>query len=136
MQKLVKRRMHYETIMPVEAYEGEEKDDDWETEIGLGLTAAGIIVEGATYLGFISNPVGHGIGFALGMGAIANAALHNEELMEDIGESSVVQAQASVAMGAAINNAIQSTGDAIMGGIIDFVGGIDQGDPMVQLYGE
>ena len=26
MQKLVKRKMHYETIMPVEAYECEEKD--------------------------------------------------------------------------------------------------------------
>ena len=136
MQKLVKRRMHYETIMPVEAYEGEENDDDWETEIGLGLTAAGIIVEGATYLGFISNPVGHGIGFALGMGAIANAALHNEELMEDIGESSVVQAQASVAMGAAINNTIQSTGDAIMQGFIDWSSDIDYDDPIVQEYGE
>ena len=136
MQKLVKKTLHYETIMPVEAYEGEEKDDDWETEIGVILAAAGIIAEGAAYLGFISNPVGHGIGMALGMGAIANAALHNEELMEDIGESSVVQAQASVAMANEIVNTVNDIGNAAGDAVMDFVADIDQNDPMVQLYGE
>ncbi len=36
MQKLVKKTLHYETIMPVEAYHPE--DDTWEDEINLALT--------------------------------------------------------------------------------------------------
>ena len=39
MQKLVKRKMHYETIMPVEAYHPE--DDTWEDEINLALLIGG-----------------------------------------------------------------------------------------------
>lgn len=39
MQKLVKRRMHYQAIVPVEAYHPE--DDTWEDEINLGLTLIG-----------------------------------------------------------------------------------------------
>lgn len=39
MQKLVKRKMHYETIMPVEAYHSE--DDTWQDDISLWLTVAG-----------------------------------------------------------------------------------------------
>ena len=39
MQKLVKRKMHYETIMPVEAYHPE--DDTWQDDVSLWLTVVG-----------------------------------------------------------------------------------------------
>ncbi len=136
MQKLVKRKMHYETIMPIEAYEGEEKDDDWETEIGIALAATGIGVEAAVLLGFVSGPVGATIGIGLGAAAITNAAVHNEELMADIGESSALQAQANVAMANEIVNTVSDIGNAAGEAVMDFVANIDQNDPMVQLYGE
>ena len=39
MQKLVKKTRYYQTLVPVEAYEGE--GDDWQDEISLALTVAG-----------------------------------------------------------------------------------------------
>ncbi len=134
MQKLVKRKMHYETIMPVEAYEGE--DDDWETEIGIALAATGIGVEAAVLAGFITGPVGATIGIGLGVAAITNAALHNEELMETVGEGSALQAQANVAMANDIANTVSDINNAAGDVIIDFVGSIDHDDPIVQAYGE
>ncbi len=134
MQKLVKRKMHYETIMPVEAYEGE--DDDWETEIGIALAVTGIGVEAAVLAGFITGPVGATIGIGLGVAAITNAALHNEELMETVGEGSALQAQANVAMANDIANTVSDINNAAGDIIMDFVGNIDQDDPIVQAYGE
>ena len=44
MQKLVKRRMHYELIMPVEAYEEENNNDDLVQDlISIGITVAGVV---------------------------------------------------------------------------------------------
>ena len=136
MQKLMKRKMHYETIMPVEAYDCEEQDDDWETEIGIALAATGIGVEAAVLLGFVSGPVGATIGIGLGAAAITNAAVHNEELMETVGEGSALQAQANVAMANEIVNTVNDIGNAAGDAVMDFVSNIDQNDPMVQLYGE
>ena len=41
MQKLVKRKMHYETIMPVEAYHPE--DDTWKDEINNFFLGVGVV---------------------------------------------------------------------------------------------
>ena len=100
MQKLVKKTLHYETIMPVEAYHPE--DDTWEDAISLGLTIAGGI------LAFTNPWVGVGIAAT----GLVNAAVHNEELMETVGEGSALQAQANVAMANDITNTVSDAYNA------------------------
>ncbi len=124
MQKLVKRKMHYETIMPVEAYHPE--DDTWEDEISLALTIAGGILA-------FTNPW---VGVCIAATGLVNAAVHDEELMETVGEGSALQAQANVAMANEIVNTVNDIGNAAGDAVMDFVADIDQNDPMVQLYGE
>ena len=128
MQKLVKRKMHYETIMPVEAYEGEEeKDEDWGDIISVALSTLGMGIAACT---------GSFVGVVLAGLSVGNTAWRDEENMAFTGEAAVVQAESQVAMGEAINNTIQSTGDAIMEGFIDWSSDIDYDDPIVQAYGE
>ena len=128
MQKLVKRKMHYELIMPVEAYEGEEeKDEDWGDIISVALSTLGMGIAACT--GSFAGVVLAGLSFG-------NTAWRDEENMAFTGEAAVVQAESQVAMGEAINNTIQSTGDAIMEGFIDWSSDIDYDDPIVQAYGE
>ncbi len=111
MQKLVKRKMHYETIMPVEAYEGE---DDWKDEIALGLTLAGC---GAAIV------TGNVPGMTLCAAALLNEGMHHEptvEFAQDVMEANVevteqrLRAEADVA-------------DAVFGAIATGVGALYDG---------
>ena len=125
MQKLVKKTLHYETIMPVEAYHPE--DDDWETEIGLVLTIGGMA---ATVLGF------PGVGLLLGGAAIANTIVHDEQSMETLNHVAFAEEEAYRLAGESMVQEAQEASEAIMEGIIDFVSDIDLDDPIVQQYGE
>ena len=97
MQKLVKRKMHYETIMPVEAYGAEEKDiiDDI-------LIAAGCGVAIAT-------------GSMVGM-TLCGAALLNEHVIhtEEYREALHTQAEADLLMADALLDGLSAVGEGIL----------------------
>ncbi|MXY99529.1 hypothetical protein F4Y93_02365 [Candidatus Poribacteria bacterium] len=126
MQKLVKRKMHYETIIPVEAYHPE--DDTWQDDVSLWLTVAGGILARA-------NPwVGAGIAGA----GVINHFFHDEIVdgVEAMAEGEVERQNIEQANHDAMHNSAVDVNEAIGDAVIDFVGSIDHDDPIVQLYGE
>ena len=131
MQKLVKRKMHYETIMPVEAYEGETKMDglmDMEDIYFWTFWGATVTVATIPYAG----------PYAAAAMPIVDHYYHDEMvdglqgILETTCDQAAVEAQAGEAVRELVGDANEAIGDAV----IDFVGSIDQDDPMVQLYGE
>lgn len=133
MQKLVKRRMHYETIMPVEAYHEEDRDSDWLSDT-ISVTLGVISVVAA----FI--PGGQVIGAAYGAMGIAHTILHDEPeyiaVMEGVGEAAGNDTEAYRAGAETIVEVAQEANEAIMEGFIDWSSDIDYDDPIVQAYGE
>ncbi len=127
MQKLVKRKMHYETIMPVEAYHPE--DDTWQDEISLGLTIAG------GGLAFVACPW---VGVGVAVAGVANHFFHDEMVdgVEAMAEGEVERQNIEQENHDAMHNAVVDINNVMGDAVIDFVGDIDQDDPMVQLYGE
>ena len=108
MQKLVKRRMHYETIMPVEAYHPE--DDTWQDEISLGLTIVGGV------LAFVASPwVGVGVAAA----GVANHFFHDEMVdgVEAMAEGEVERQNIEQANHDAMHDSIVSVIDTVIEGI-------------------
>ena len=89
MQKLIKRKLHYETIMPVEAYHPE--DDTWQDEIADSITLAGC---GAAIV------TGSIPGIMLCGAALMNEMIHTEEYQEGL----QAQAEADLLMADAIAN--------------------------------
>ena len=131
MQKLVKRKMHYETIMPIEAYEGETKMDglmDMEDIYFWTFWGATVTVATIPYAG----------PYAAAAMPIVDHYYHDEMvdglqgILETTGDQAAAEAQAGEAVRELVGDANEAIGDAV----IDFVGSIDQDDPMVQLYGE
>jgi len=137
MQKLVKRKMHYETIMPVEAYEEENNnnDDDWtEDLVSIGITFLGAVT------GFVTrNPW---VGAAVASVGIGHTVANNEEMMEGITAGIHAQTEAELQMADAalnaVSNAYNNGAQAITDAYIDWTSDldIDYDDPLVQAYGE
>lgn len=115
MQKLVKKTLHYETIMPVEAYEGE--DDDWETEIGVALNTAGFI------LSLTPVPGGRVIGGALCVTGLLVTAAHHEptvEFVQDVMEANIEADRQRRDQDADMAQAVIDTVGDIVGGLLDY----------------
>ncbi len=121
MQKLMKRKMHYETIMPVEAYEGEEKDEVMEEIYFWTLWSASVSIPYAA-------PALH----------IADHYYHDEmvDALQGTLETTFDQAAAEAQAGEAIRELAGDANEAIMEGFIDWSSDIDYDDPIVQAYGE
>ena len=128
MQKLVKRKMHYETIMPVEAYHPE--DDTWEDEINNFFLGVGVV---SLFLPSPLNAVG---GTVSTLGSLANTIAHDEQAMETLNQVAFAEEEAHRLAGETIVQAAQETNEAIMEGFIDWSSDIDYDDPIVQAYGE
>ena len=97
MQKLVKKTLHYETIMPVEAYHEEDNNDDWTDD----LVSIGFGVLGAV-TGFVTrNPW---VGVAVAGAGIGYTVANNEEMMESINEGINAQTEADLLMADAMIN--------------------------------
>ncbi len=134
MQKLVKKTRYYQTMMPVEAYHEEEKNDLQEAiSIALGVGAIG--VEAAVMAGLVSNPVGHTLAIGLGVASLANTDT-GREVIETYGELQFDQAATEAQAGEALRELVSDANDAIMDGFIEWSSDIDYDDPNVQLYGE
>ena len=122
MQKLVKRRMHYETIMPVEAYEDED-NTIWEEIYFWGLTSnttATSIALGT----MIGGPAGTFVGTTLGVGvAVVDHYFHDEmvDALQVMGEGMAQQQlhnmEVQQAMGDMISDGAQAVVDTIVEGI-------------------
>lgn len=129
MQKLVKKTLHYETIMPIEAYEGEEKKDEMMEDIyfwtfwGATLTVATIPYAGP---------------YAAAAMPVVDHYYHDEMVdgLQGVLETTFDQAAAEAQAGEAVRELASDASEAIMEGIIDFVSDIDLDDPIVQQYGE
>ncbi|MCY3680121.1 MAG: hypothetical protein OXH16_01900 [Gemmatimonadetes bacterium] len=126
MQKLVKRKMHYETIMPVEAYECEdERVEDYYFWTIFALSTTPVV-----------GPV---VGPVL---AVADHYYHDEmvDAFVDYSDREIERIQNEVEGNQAVVDAaidgVQELNEAAGNVIIDFVGSIDHDDPIVQLYGE
>lgn len=140
MQKLVKKTRHYQTLVPVEAYEGEggyfsqEKIDDY-----LLLGSCGFAVYSAA-TGFTPGAV---VGLAFCAAGAANTDTGREVIatgIETYGERQMevglAELEGNQELGNRIGDALSDANDAFGDAVIDWVGSIDQDDPMVQLYGE
>lgn len=111
MQKLVKRRMHYETIMPVEAYECEDDPLMEEAEfwgMGLFIVSAGIV---GTALG---GPLG-----GIAASQAVRAADHYFDLWDTMAEGEVERQRIEQENHDAMHNLISNTVDAIIEGAND-----------------
>ena len=118
MQKLVKKTLHYETIMPVEAYEGE---DDWKDEIALGLTIAGC---GAAIV------TGNVLGMTLCGGALLNEGMHHEptvEFAQDVMEANVEATEQQLRAEADLAEAVIGFAADAYNGIVDGINSVDYG---------
>ena len=128
MQKLVKRKMHYETIMPVEAYECEDDPLSEDAEFwGMkGFSAS---------IGFVV-----GVVFGPPAGFLAATAVecanHYGDLWDTMAEGEVERQNIEQENHDAMHNAVVDINNAMGDAVIDFVGSIDLDDPIVQLYGE
>ncbi len=114
MQKLVKRKMHYETIMPVEAYHPE--DDTWEDEINAGLLLLGGI-------SIFLPPPFNGIGSAITLlGGAGNMAAHHEPTVEFVTEAVQAYDEAEIQNirdEAAHSEMILEGGGSVVGAFVD-----------------
>ncbi len=131
MQKLVKRKMHYETIMPVEAYEGETKMDglmDMEEIYFWTFWGATATVATIPYVG----------PYAASAMPIVDHYYHDEMVdgLQGVLETTFDQAAAEAQAGEAIRELASDASEAIMEGFIDWSSDIDYDDPIVQAYGE
>lgn len=128
MQKLVKRKMHYETIMPVEAYEGEEKDELMEEIYFWTFWGATAVVATIPYAG----------PYAAAAMPIADHYYHDEMVdgLQGTLETTFDQAAAEAQAGEAVRELAGDASEAIMEGFIDWSSDIDYDDPIVQAYGE
>lgn len=133
MQKLVKKTRHYQTLVPVEAYEGEgsyffqEEIDDSLLWFGCGMAIRAGSVWGVAACGV----------------ALANTDTGREVIatgIETYGERQMevglAELEGNQELGNRIGDALSDANDAFGDAVIDWVGSIDQDDPMVQLYGE
>ena len=128
MQKLVKRKMHYETIMPVEAYECEDDSLSEDAEFwGMKAFSASI----AFAVGVVFGPPA---GFLAG--TAVEAANHYGDLWDTMAEGEVERQRIEQENAEALHSAVVDINNGLGDAVIDFVGSIDQDDPMVQLYGE
>ena len=112
MQKLVKKTLHYETIMPVEAYEGEEKKDEMMEDIyfwtfwGATLTVATIPYAGP---------------YAAAAMPVVDHYYHDEMVdglqgvLETTFDQAAAEAQAGEAIRELVGDGVQAVGDAIVG---------------------
>ena len=128
MQKLVKKTLHYETIMPVEAYHPE--DDTWQDEINNFFLGVGVVSL------FLPTPFNAAGGTVATLGALANTIAHDEQAMETLNQAAFAEEEAHRLAGETIVQAAQETNEAIMEGFIDWSSDIDYDDPIVQEYGE
>ncbi len=128
MQKLVKKTLHYETIMPVEAYEGEEKDEVMEEIYFWTLWGASVAAASIPSVGPYAGPALH----------IADHYYHDEmvDALQGTLETTFDQAAAEAQAGEAIRELAGDANEAIMEGFIDWSSDIDYDDPIVQAYGE
>ena len=111
MQKLVKKTLHYETIMPVEAY---DEEDNWKDEIALGLTIAGC---GAAIV------TGNVLGMTLCGGALLNEGMHHEptvEFVQDVMEANIEADRQRMEQDADMAQAVIDTAGDIVEGLLDY----------------
>ena len=128
MQKLVKRKMHYETIMPVEAYECEDDSLSEDAEFwGMKAFSASI----AFAVGVVFGPPA---GFLAG--TAVEAANHYGDLWDTMAEGEVERQNIEQENHDATHNAVVDINNGLGDAVIDFVGSIDHDDPIVQAYGE
>lgn len=117
MQKLVKKTLHYETIMPVEAYEYEDVEEAYFWTMLGTLTAAGALALGA------STPVGAAVLVGGAAVAVIDHYYHDEmvDAFETYGEGMVQQQlhnmEVQQAMGDMISDGTQAVVDTIVEGI-------------------
>lgn len=127
MQKLVKRKMHYETIMPVEAYHPEDTSEDDINDL--------LLIGSCTWAILSPDPVGELFCGA----AILNNLVHDEEVVDaftGIMENAFEQAATEAQAGEAVRELASDASEGIMQGFIDWSSDIDYDDPTVQQYGE
>ena len=112
MQKLVKKVLHYETIMPVEAYHPE--DDTWEDEINLAL-----LIGGCGTLVFAPNPWSA----ALCGAGILNTVAHHEptvEFVTDVMEANIEADRQRMDQDADMAQAVIDTVGDVVEGLLDY----------------
>ena len=136
MQKLVKKTRHYQTLVPVEAYQGEE-GYFLQEEISIALGVGALGVEAAVMAGFVSSPVGHAVAIDLGVASLANTNTGREVIAavnETVAEYQQREFEAYQMAGEAALDALSDANDAFGDAVIDWVRGMDPGveDP----YGE
>lgn len=130
MQKLVKKTRHYQTLVPVEAYEGEE-GYLWQDEIDAVIWGIGVASLRAPAP---FNTIG---GVICAVGTAANTDTGREfiaETIEAIGEYRQREFEAYQMAGEASLETARNINDAFGDAVIDWVSGLDTGveDP----YGE
>ena len=119
MQKLVKRKMHYETIMPVEAYHPE--DDTLEDEINMG-----ILIGSCVWALGSPDPVGD----AFCIAGIANYLAHDEPtvelvtgVMEAYGEAELQRLEAEAERAEVVTDVVGDVVGAFVDAMDDHGGG-------------
>lgn len=113
MQKLVKRKMYYETIMPVEAYDDEKKKEDKNEAdiIGAALTFGGLLLTAG-------GPISQAAGMLLAGGGLATTAIHNEQFTETAREVAAVEAETDLIISEGLVDAFSAGASAIGEGIL------------------
>ena len=121
MQKLVKKTRHYQTLVPVEAYQGEE--GDWKDEISLVITLAGCASSW--------NPAGQAVCIA----GLAAAGYYHEptrEFAQDVMEANTEQTFQRIEGQADLVDDIIGVGQAIVDGVEAIGDALDNSDPVAQ----
>ena len=113
MQKLMKRKMHYETIMPIEAYEDEALEEAYFWTLWGGMTGVGAAAI------YASNPVGWGVLAAGAAITVADHYYHDEMLDAYVaaGESELERQNIEQANHDAMHNTVVNIVDNIVEGI-------------------
>lgn len=122
MQKLVKKTRHYQTLVPVEAYEGEE--ENWQDEIDAVIWGIGVA---SIFAPAPFNTIG---GVICAVGTAANTDTGREiiaETTEAIGEYQQREFEAYQMAGEAALETARNINDAFGDAVIDWVSNIDHG---------
>lgn len=122
MQKLVKKTRHYQTMVPVEAYHGEEEGYFLQDEINVFLWGLG------TASIFASSPFGAIGGVIVAVGTAANTDTGREVIDTSIETYGERQMEVGFAELEGNQELVNTIGDAIADGIDAVSDALDNGD--------
>ena len=117
MQKLVKRKMHYETIMPVEAYHPEEDPLTEATK----FWGVGLLIVSAGAVGSVFGGAPGGVAAAQTVRAIE----HHFDLWDTMAEGEVERQNIEQANHDAMHETVVDIGEAIVDGVTTVLDAID-----------